>query len=147
VFTREDIINLSGRMGCNQDLLNKGMVVTPHGNVFCLATLTGGYRDDVYFDNGIESPKEVRYFGVNSLRASHPFDMNDYEARKNIAVKKTDGKLKFVYFFERTDAYSDEYFFHGRYKYVSHDFIANTDPKRINDVLFHLILIDTPILK
>ena len=41
MLTRDDIIDYSVRMGCNQDLLNKGMATTPFGDVFCIATLSG----------------------------------------------------------------------------------------------------------
>lgn len=148
VFTRDDIINLSVRMGCNRDLMNKGMATTPHGDVFCIATLTGVYENGVYYAKGQKSPKEAFYCGVYSVRSFNRLSYNDYETRKNIAVTKTDGKSSFVYFFEKTEMYSKEYFFHGRYKYIGHDFIESNNPEHADkEILFHLLLVDRPNLK
>ena len=49
MFTRNEIIDYTLKMGCNRDLKNKGMVVTPLGSVFCIATLSGGYENGVYY--------------------------------------------------------------------------------------------------
>lgn len=144
MFTRQDVVDFTVRKWCKRDLTQKGMVVSLTGDVFCIATLSGGYHDGVYYSKGIKSPVEALYFGVNSLRASGPFDIGDPETRKNIALKLTDGKTKFVYLFERVDNYSDEYFFHGRYRYIKHEFIQYIDINRRADVLFHLSYIDRP---
>ena len=70
-----------------------------------------------------------------------------HETRKNIAVTKTDGKDKFVYFFEKTETYSDEYYFHGRYKYLSHTLVQNGNPNHKYDIIFKLLYVDRPIIK
>ncbi len=146
MFTRNEIIDYSVRMGCNRDLLNKGMATTPFGDVFCIATLSGDYPDEIYYANGILSTKEAHYCGVYGVRAQTRFDQNNYETRKNIAVTKTDGKHKFVYFFEKTGDYSKEYYFHGRYKYIKYEMIKSNNPAHDEEILFHLLFVDRPIL-
>lgn len=147
MFTRLEIIDLSVKMWCKRDLTSKGMVVSLSGDIFCIATLSGPYDDGVYFAKGIKSPHEALYFGVNSIRATGPFDINDPDTRKNIAVKKADGKVRFVYLFERVDLSSDLFFFHGRYKYMKDKIIENANPDRHNDVLFYLSYVDRPNIK
>ena len=147
MLTRNQIIDYTVRMGCKRELAQKGMVVSPSGDVFCIATLKGPYRNGIYYANGQLSPKEVRYFGVNSLRATGPLDITDAEARKNIAVTKTDGVDKFVYFFEKTGFYTNDFYFHGRYKYISYDLVDNNDENRPQDIIFHLSFVDRPVLK
>lgn len=147
MLTRKEIIDYTVRMGCKRDLIQKGMVASPSGDVYCIATLSGPYQDGIYYDNGQKSPKDVYYFGVNSIRASDPLDPTDSESRKNIAVTKTDGVDKFVYFFEKTGFRSKEYYFHGRYKYMNSHLKENPDIKRPKDIIFHLIFVDRPVLK
>lgn len=144
LFTRNEIVDFSVRMWCKRDLTQKGMVLSPSGNVFCIATLSGPYRDEEYYSKGIKSPQKALYYGVNSVRATDPFDVTNSETKKNIAVKKTDGIVRFVYLFEKIDRSSDKYFFHGRYKYITYDIVKNIDPDRHDDVLFHLAYIDRP---
>lgn len=146
-MTRNEIINLSVRMGCKRDLAQKGMVVSPNGDVICIATLTGGYPDGIYYLNNQQSPKEIRYCGVYSIRANTRLDENDSETRKNRAVIKTDGKEKFVYFFEKVNFNSNQYFFHGRYKYIRHELIRSIDPNHREEILFHLSFVDKPVLE
>ena len=147
MLTRKEIIEYTVRMGCKRDLVQKGMVVSPSGDVFCIATLSGPYQDGIYYANRQLSPKEVHYYGVNSIRAMGPLDITDAEARKNIAVTKTNGVDKFVYFFEKTGFRSKEYYFHGRYKYVNQHLKVNSDINRPKDIIFHLIFVDRPVLK
>ena len=147
MFTRREIIDFSARMGCKRDLTQKGMVASLSGDVFCIASLSGDYPDHIYYMNNQISPKEVRYCGVYSIRARHRLDPMDSETRKNVAVTITDGKEKFVYFFEKTGIYTKEFFFHGRYKYIGHELIQNSNPSHENEILFHLLYVDRPIIK
>jgi hypothetical protein len=147
MFTRREIIDYSVRMGCKRDLAQKGMVVAPSGDVFCIASLNGNYPDHIYYMYNKKSPKEVRYCGVYSVRAGHRLDPWDSETRKNIAVTKTDGKETFVYFFEKTRFLSNEFFFHGRYKYLSHELIPSINPEHKEEILFHLLFVDKPVLR
>jgi hypothetical protein len=147
MLTRREIIDFSVRMGCGRDLTQKGMVTNRSGDVFCIASLSGGYPDHIYCMYGKKSPKDVHYCGVYSIRARSRLDPWDSETRKNIAVTKTDGEEKFVYFFEKTRFYSNEFFFHGRYKYLSHEIIKSSNPEHKEEILFHLQFVDRPILK
>jgi hypothetical protein len=146
MFTRNQIINYSLKRGCTRELTQKGMVTTPSGDVFCIATLSGDYPDTIYYHNGLLSPKEVHYCGVYSKNAPNPFAMNNHETRKNVAVTKTDGKTKFVYYFEKTSYSLDQYYFHGRYKYIKDKMIKSNKEDHEFDVLFHLMFVDRPIL-
>lgn len=148
MFTRNEIIDYALRMGCNRELKTKGMVVTPLGSVFCIATLSGGYENGVYYKNGIKSPKEVFYCGVYGISSPNRLYREHTETKKNFAVTRTDGITKFVYFFEKTRDKSDDYFFHGRYKYISYKFIESNNPDHIDgEILFHLLFVDRPNLK
>lgn len=147
MFTRKEIIDYSVRMGCNRDLTQKGMVTTPYGDVFCLATLREVYPDGVYYRDNQKSPKEALYCGVYGIRAAHRLDPTNYETRKNIAVIETKRNERYVYFFEKTDDYSKEYFFHGRYKYLDHKIIPSDNPDRKEEIEFLLLFVDRPILK
>jgi hypothetical protein len=145
MFTRQEIVDFSVKKWCKRELSTKGMVTALSGDVICIATLSGDYPDEVCYLHYQESPKEVRYCGVYGVGAQHRLDPNNHETRKNIAVTKTDGKKKFVYLFEKTELYSDEYFFHGRYKYKDHEFIQSSNPDHEGDeILFHLLFIDIP---
>lgn len=147
ILTRKEIINYSVRMGCNKDLTQKGMATNYNGDVFCIATLSGVYPDQIYYMREKKSPKDVYYCGVYSMNARNRLDYSNYETRKNIAVTQTDGKERFVYFFEKTRLYSKEYFFHGRYKYISHEIIRSFNPEHKEEILFHLEFHDCPIIK
>jgi hypothetical protein len=147
MFTREEIVEYSVRMGCNKDLKNKGMVTTPYFSVFCLATLSGDYPDLIYYKNGQKSPRDVYYCGVYGVRSCHRLDPSKYETMKNVVVTKTDGIEKFVYFFEKTDYSSKLYFFHGRYKYICHEMIQSNNDEHKEEILFHLEFVDRPHLK
>lgn len=146
MFTRKELVEYSVKKWCNRDLTSKGMAINPQGDVFCVATLSGDYPNQIYYRNGRLLPKEAYYCGVYCDRAANPFDMNYAETRKNIAVTKTDGKTRFVYFFEKTEEYSDEYFFHGRYKYVDYKHIKPEDPEKKYVLIFHLAFVDSPII-
>jgi hypothetical protein len=147
MLTRREIIDFSVRMGCKRDLTQKGMVTSLSGDVICIASLSGDYPDHIYYMNNQKSPHEVYYCGVYSVRADHRLDPWDSETRKNVAVTKTDGKEKFVYFFEKTGFNSSLYFFHGRYKYLSHKLIPSLNPEHKGEILFQLSFVDKPILK
>jgi len=146
MFTRKEIVDYSVTMGCNRDLTQKGMATTPYGDVFCIATLTGAYPDGIYYDKGQKSPKEARYCGVYGKDAPDRLCKWHIETRKNVAVTKTDGVKTFVYLFEKTGLHSKEYFFHGRYKYISPEMINSINPEHKEEILFHLLFIDRPVL-
>ena len=147
MITRKEIIDYTVRMGCKRDLVQKGMVVSPSGDVFCIATLNGRYPNGIYYPNDQRSPKEAIYCGVNSIRARNGLDNTDSQARKNVAVTKTDGIDKFVYFFEKIGLQSNQYFFHGRYKYIGYEWVKQFDTRRKDDILFHLSFVDRPNIK
>jgi hypothetical protein len=146
MYTRKDIVDFSVRMGCNRDLLNKGMVTNKNGDVFCVATLRGVYPDRIYYMNGIQSPKEALYCGVYGSRAPHRLYIGSYETRKNITLKETDGVERFIYFFERIYTSSKEYYFHGRYKYMDHEMVKSNNPEREEEILFRMLFVDRPDL-
>ena len=133
-------------MGCTRDLTSKGYVVTPSGSVLCIATLTSGYPDRIYFEEGILLPKDVFYCGVYSISTNNPLDPTNYETRKNIAVTRTDGKNRFAYFFEKTDYDSKIYYFHGRYKYKTNKIKTDIDEETSYEITFHLEFVDRPII-
>lgn len=54
---------------------------------------------------------------------------------------------KICLFFEKTEEDLDEYFFHGRYKYIGHRLIPSINPNHKEEILFHLLFVDRPILK
>lgn len=147
MFTRRQIIDYSVRMGCNKDLTQKGMVTTPYGSVFCIATLSGVYPDPIYYYNNQKSPNDIYYCGVYGKRALHRLDQWNYETKKNVAVTKTDGLTRFVYFFEKIGIYSKQYFFHGRYKYIDHKIKDSPNEIHDNEILFHLEFVDRPNLE
>lgn len=147
MFTRDEITEYSVRMGCNKDLNNKGMATTPYFSVFCIATLKGIYPNHIYYVNNQKSPQIVYYCGVYGIRASHRLDPTNYETRKNVVLKETDGIDKYAYFFEKTGFYSKEYYFHGRYKYVDHSFVESNNKKHKNEILFQLEYVDRPNIK
>ncbi len=143
MFTRKEIVDYSVRKGCNKDLLNKGMATTPNGDVFCIATLSGDYDDTKYYSAGIKSPKEILYCGVYSIRAKHRLDEDNYETRKNIAVTETDGIGTFVYFFEKTNKYINQYYYHGRYKFITHYMVTSHNPNhKDGEIVFKLQYVD-----
>lgn len=142
MLLRRDIIDISVSIGCSRDLTQKGMVQNEKGDVFCVASF--GYPDGVYFSKGIKSPTVAYYCGVYSIKAKNRLDENNHETKKNIAVTKTDGLSRFIYLYEKIDTTSVEYFFHGRYKYVSYDFITSPNPEHDNEIRFKLQFIDRP---
>lgn len=142
MLKRRDIIDISFQMGCKKDLTQKGMVQNEKGDVFCVASF--GYLDGIYVPNGILSPKIVKYCGVYSILAKNRFDETNHETRKNIAVTKTDGVNRFVYFYEKRNEYTNEYYFHGRYKFLSHKMIKSDKYDHKDEVEFTLEYVDRP---